>query len=78
MLFAKLPHNLIFTEDMKTVYVYPRSKHRPYLGWIDLCGWSRFKEPEMKKTHWKDTSVDLSVFQQLGKSLKEVIQAQFI
>lgn len=78
LLISKLPHNLVFTEDVQTVYVYPRSKQRPYLGWIDLCGWSRFKEADMRKSHWVDTSVDLATFEQLCSNLKDVIQGQFI
>jgi hypothetical protein len=77
LLFSKHPHNIIFTDNCQKAFIYPRSLKSPELGWLDLCGWSRFPEADMRKTHWQDTSLALPHFQELASNLKQAIESEF-
>lgn len=77
LLYSKLPHNIVFTQNCQKLYVYPRSSKHPELGWLDICGWSRFPGEDMRETHWQETSIGLDQFELLASSLQQAIESQF-
>lgn len=87
----EVPHNLLISNEGKTIYVIPRKFHQSELTintcWNDICGLPSFKE-EDKYTTFKETeyleilhnnvSVAKEDFQQLTKEIIEKFASVYI
>jgi hypothetical protein len=73
----KVPHNLIATNEGRTIYFFPRSKANSGFGWLEISGIARQELQQPAKQLWQETSVGAEQFKAFVDEFEQLLHSHF-